>query len=789
MRAGPPSQSHLSRIAVGICAVLVIATPVARGGVDLPAEAVVLTLAAVAALLVAFAYPFVSGPTLALGVVLFWMTFQLLPLPWQAHAISPGAATVFQLSLSEVGHYPAARPLALDLVAGNREVAKATACLLLVFASAALATTERRRALLLRALAGSAIVVACTVLGAALLGLGELLAPSFPFVNANHLAGFLELTGFLVLGHALQTKGGERALWAICFSGVVAVLMTTLSRGGILAFALGIAVFAAWSAKRQLVSPGARSPLVLGSVAAGLGAGAVLAVTPVLAQLGTLQTTPSALKMDLWRSGLRVLGDYPVSGIGRGAFTTVFQSYRNDLAQVTYTHLENEWLQSVIDLGLPFGVLLLGTLLWVWFAAARRAASTVELGLLVGMLCLGIHLLFDFSIEVLGVAVPFAVGLGVLMSHARRVHVPRTALVAFVIVACAVGLGRQLLYQRSEQRLSLLGRTGDEELSREGAEIAAERPADYLPHAIVGVRLAREGRCTEAFPWLRRAMLLSPMVPEPHAALGRCLAGGPFDAQAKKELGLAVSLGYLPALQDAVRIWPSLDDLQEIAGNSPDGLLALAKALSPERGPEAQVVLDRLRDEFLDDRSTLPLAHTALRNGDSDAALEAARHYQRIAPGDVEGYRIAGHVLAQRGEALAARAEIEKGLQSRPGSAELISVIVAREVKDRRYAEARRLARQISPLTPRDLALRHTLLAKILLAESRVPEAVGELEAATVATPDDPSLHVFLAEVRERDGRIEEAIAALERAAALPGAPAEEIASRLARLRGTGGKP
>ena len=786
MRAGPSSRSHLSRLALCLCAALVVVAPLARGGVDLPTEVAVLVLAAVAAACAACRYPFFSWSTAALAVVLGWMTLQLIPVPWQAHAVSPGAVSVFQLSLAELARYPAARPLALDLPASHRETAKATACLLLVIASAAYADTGRRKALLLRVLAASAVTVACVVLGGAVLGLAPLLMPSFPFVNANHLAGFLELTGFIVLALALEAKGGARLLWVVCFVAVVTVVVVSLSRAGIIVFGVGVAVFAIWTWKRRLAPPRTRAILLAGSVGAGLTAGAVLALSPALAELGSLTTSPAMLKFNMWPQGLAVLRDHAITGIGRGAFPTVFQAYRHDLARVVFTHLENEWLQALIDLGLPFGLFLLGALLWVWLAAARRATSIPEVGLLVGMLCLGIHSLFDFSIETLGVAVPFSVALGLLMCGARRIRVGRGILLGFVVVTASLGVAHQLRYGRAEARLAALTSSPLERLRQEGADVVADRPADYFPHAMVGVRLAQAGQCRDALPWLRRAMLLASLVPEPHAALGRCLARGPHDEQAKQEFGLAVALGDTAALATAVQVWTSLDDLYPIAGNTPDGLLALANALPPERSADAQLVLTRLLEEFVDERAALPLARVALRNGDLDTAVDAARRHQGVDSSEAEAYKIAGTALAKQGESAAARAEIERGLQVSPGSAELLTVVVAWEIAERKLREARLHALEIEPRSQRDVAIRHTLLAKILLARSRLPEAIVELQAAVVATPDDPWLFLFLGQLRARAGRTGEAIAALERAAALPGAPSEEIAARLAEVRRAG---
>ena len=102
------------------------------------------------------------------------------------------------------------------------------------------------------------------VLGAALLGLGPLLEPKFPFVNPNHLAGFLALTAFPVLGLALRRHGQARLLWLMGFVVVVAPLFLSLSRGGIGAFFGGVAVFLLLSTRRERRRRRAAPPLALG---------------------------------------------------------------------------------------------------------------------------------------------------------------------------------------------------------------------------------------------------------------------------------------------------------------------------------------------------------------------------------------------------------------------------------------------------------------------------------------------------------------------------------------------
>jgi tetratricopeptide (TPR) repeat protein len=783
MALAPLRHARTSSVALGLLALAVITAPLARGGVDLPVEVGLLVLCAGAAGVAVTTRPNVTGHVVALAAVLAWMTIQLLPIPIPLHSLSPATTSMFRLTLADIGRYPSARPFSLDLANGHREVAKATTCLLAAIAAASFANTRRRKMFLLRMLGLSGVAVAGAVLACALLGLTSPIVPALPFVNPNHLAGFLNLTGFLALGQSLRASGRARAVWAVCFAAVAAVVFASLSRAGIIAFSLGIGVFTLWIWRRRLVPDRSRAVLLFLVVGGAIATAALLALHPVIQELRSIQPTETSFKVNLWPMGVRVIRDFPLTGVGRGAFATVFQAYRHDFDLVTFTHLENEWLQPLIDLGIPVGLLLLGTLMWAWFTAARRTTSVTEVSLLVGMLALAVQLGFDFSVEILGVGVPLSVSLGLLLSHRARLALPITARLGFVLVVFAAALLHVQAFREAERRLRDLGSAPIDLIADRGSDVVADRPADYLPHLVAGARLAEAGRCKEALPWLRRTELIAPGVPEAHAYAGRCMAREPSSEGAVQEYALAFALGQRAVLSDAVSRWSSLRVLTRIGGSTPDGLLALGEALSADRPSDAKEVLEKLTLDFRDERAWLPLARVALKVGDLDLALRAAREQERAAPLDPEGYVAAANALAAGDDAAGARAEVERGLEAIPGATPLIGVLVAWDIKDGRFAEARRRAFDIAPRTPFDLASRHVLLAKVLAAQQRIPEAVAELEAAVDAQADDPRLLIFLADLRARLGLTDEAVAALERAAALPGGPTREIMDRLESLR------
>jgi Flp pilus assembly protein TadD len=771
-----------------LLALLAVALPLARGGVDLWVEVAGAALALVAFALATADEPRLPWPMLLLLGVLGVSVLQLVPVPAALHAISPGARRIFDVSLAPLGLYPAARPFSLDPAASARELAKAIACTAAFGAAWTHADGRRRRERLLLGLAGSGMAVATVVLGAALLGMGPLLVPHFPFFNPNHLAGFLNLTAFVALGLALRSHGQARALWLMGFAAAGAVSFLSLSRGGIAAFLLGAAIYVALHVRARRSELSGPSPLghglLAGGLAAALGIAAYLALQPILGELRTLRSAPEDAKLQLFRPALEVIRDFPLTGVGRGAFGAVFTAYQSESASVTFMHVENEVIQALADLGIPAGVLLVGTFVLVWLAAARRRdLPSVEMGLLAGTGALAAQNAVDFSLGLLGAALPFAIAMGLLARGQRPVVLRRPVLLGGLGLALAAVAGAALVARAhgGEADPARVARAGDAVATAEAARGAARwHPADWVPHATAGARLAGEGRCAEALPWLLRAMSLDPSAPQPHLSTARCLAGR-NDPAAKREYRLAITFGS-PALAEAAARYASIEDLLDVAPETPDGLLALGDVLAAGRPRDAEVAYRRVLEDFADDRALLPLARSRAALGDPEGALELARRHSATRPADPAGWSIAASALLQLGREDEARGEIERGLAAIPGSPALVTFLAERAMAARRFSEAHRLADEIAPRTPGEIAGKHLLVARALAGQGRLSEALDRARSAAAAVPDSPGLLAVVADYATQAGRFDDAVAALRQAAALPGVPPGTYDQRIAGL-------
>ena len=116
--------------------------------------------------------------------------------------------------------------------------------------------------------------------------------------------------------------------------------------------------------------------------------------------------------------------DYPVFGIGPGAFESVSQLYRPTTDVNWFEQLHNDWLETRITFGLVGSTLIalaLGTVVLRWFApggiqGGRRFVGLMWLGL--GG-CL-LHARFDFPFQVHSIVFLFLVLCAVLFTLSRR---------------------------------------------------------------------------------------------------------------------------------------------------------------------------------------------------------------------------------------------------------------------------------------------------------------------------------------------------------------------------------
>jgi tetratricopeptide (TPR) repeat protein len=842
------SRSRRKTAAVSLLVLAVAVGALRRGGVE-PLVAAAVALAALVALALAWprgeraTFPGATPvpvtppgvPLLALGLSggALLVALQLLPLPPALlRLLSPNAAVLFEETLAPVARWPAWRPLSLQPGETAFLLVAAVAVAAGAAAAAFLGDRRDRGEKLLRAIAWTGLAVSLVGMGTALLGFGPLLVSRATFINPNHLAGFLQLAAWPAFGFALRARGKERVGWLAVFAFTVVGIFLSLSRGGITAFFVAAAVSsvlavlhghtpltiallgrerrhhgralthgtdAAAAPSPGLPPAGAgergdrpgvrgilRSLALPVGVACALAIAAWLALEPVLAEMETLSGAASEVKPALWPDGLRLIRQFPVTGIGRGAFETVYPSLKTEPAQVTFTHLENTWLQLPVDVGVVPGLALLALFGWAWLAAARsRDLSRPMIGALAGAAGVAAHNLVDFSFELVGVALPFAIVLGLASRAMPRVRLPRAWAMGGVALLAALGGAGLAIRQRQAgddvaERISRAGTIP--ETTALASQALAWRPADWLPQAAAGVRIVAAGRCSEGLPWLVRAMTRNPTAPEPHRYAARCLAAGGKGALAKREYRLAFLYGDRDALAEALRRFQEPGELLDVAPETVDGLIAAATLLA-QRPEEAKEAWTRAWEQFLDPRALAGLARVNLQLDDDAEALKLARELERIAPENPQGWLVAAQALEKQGDSGAGIAELEKGAAHLAGKGAILVPLGVRHLAAKRPSQARAVFEQIVAREGPELANKKLFIARTYSEQGRIGEALATAQDA--AATDRES--VYALEVVSRYaadvGRFDLAIDALERAARLPKAKPGAYDDLIAKLK------
>jgi tetratricopeptide (TPR) repeat protein len=199
------------------------------------------------------------------------------------------------------------------------------------------------------------------------------------FLLSNTFAGFLALVVPGFVGYVLdRLRSGDRgkaflgasALWV---AGALACLLLTYSKGGWVAFGVGMLAFCAVLGK-DLLRRHAR--LLLGVAAAAVAAFALLLALRIVPTQIFRDAIPSlGVRAGYWRGAMDMALDHPLGGVGLATFGSHYPRYRPLLGHPAQ-EAHNDYLQVLAELGVP-GLL---AFLWLWLAYLRNASAKGEAG-------------------------------------------------------------------------------------------------------------------------------------------------------------------------------------------------------------------------------------------------------------------------------------------------------------------------------------------------------------------------------------------------------------------------
>lgn len=244
------------------------------------------------------------------------------------------------------------------------------------------------------------------------------------FINKNHFAYLMEMGFGLSLG--LVLAGGVRRDRAPMYLAALLPIWTALvlsnSRGGILAMVVQLVValllfpYAARETRTRLGRlvrlPALRLALILilGVIclAGILWTGGDRLATNIEAARVEFQTSDSRIRVNrtqIWQATLRMIADYPFTGVGMGGYWTAFPKYHDASGTMTPQQAHNDYLELVASGG------IVGLALFVWFVLVAVKQARVSLRVrndfgraacfaaLIAIAGVAVHSLVDFGLH------------------------------------------------------------------------------------------------------------------------------------------------------------------------------------------------------------------------------------------------------------------------------------------------------------------------------------------------------------------------------------------------------
>lgn len=761
-------------------------------------------------------------PAILLLLSAAFSLIQLVPLPPSLlELMSAPASEVREFALAPLG-LEGPRPISLEPSATWRELAKHLAYAAACIASAQLSGSRRIRRHLAGGLALSGLCIASIGLGhllanqTALFGVFKFQYAAPPllttFGNPNHLAAFLTLTGTTALGLALAADSRRAQLaWGSCYLVIGVAVLLSLSRGGIFFFIVGQLLLALVSQLRAASAVGKLVPIV--ALAGVLAVGGYIAWERLVQEAETASSVEKLResKISSWPMMLGAARAFSVAGMGRGAFESAFSRHQTEQPDRTFTHPENLLFQLWSEQGLIPAVILLLGFGWALFALFRRHAnSALDLALLIGLVAVALHDIFDFSLELPPTACCAAVALGIVGRVGNRGGEPPAphwqiscparrslAVIGAVGVLAITGLvsGRHV---RSEDKQSLRGMVEKgvalAEIERAALEAIDRYPADYWLYYLLGTLHAGEAKGADglrALAYLNRALFLRPVSIESHQAAARALLSMRRRAQAFLEYRLAYEAGGGESvIQEAVSRAQTLEEIQRALPHAPLPLEIAADNLWRQGRRDETVAFLRWACEVTAGqagaaRLWILAADLQLKLGNPADALALARRAADLDSRGPESTLRVASALARMNRRPEAVEALENALQGSPGHWEL-TVALAENLRELgEAARAHEVLEKHSGLV-KSTAERIQLLAfegHLYRHEGRNGKALRLYRNAMLLSGGtDPYLHFWAAEALEALGRPSEALIEVREGIRILGKPDARLVEWTRRL-------
>jgi O-antigen ligase len=129
----------------------------------------------------------------------------------------------------------------------------------------------------------------------------------------------------------------------------------------------------------------------------------------------------------LSRAALHMIGDAPLQGLGLGTYQIAYPAYTQTIMPFIMDKAHNDYVELAAGWGLPAAILWWLALAWltglcVRGVLVRKRNRTYPMLAVGAVILVGVHSIFDFSLQIPAIAVTFVaiLGLGVAQSFSAR---------------------------------------------------------------------------------------------------------------------------------------------------------------------------------------------------------------------------------------------------------------------------------------------------------------------------------------------------------------------------------
>lgn len=538
---------------------------------------------------------------------------------------------------------------------------------------------------------------------------------SGPFINPNHFANYLTLIFPIALVYALRPPPwfapsiarGLRIVAGVTALVIFLAILLSLSRFGWFA-ALLVVTVGLWLTPRGEISPTSnglfqrrgRAFAFTATVLMLLLAVSIWVIGPQARQAIDLRLAESVSgdgglgsRVALWHDSLKMIRDFPMLGVGLGAWSDLFPRYqRPSTSETFYREAHNDYVQLLAEAGL-IGFMLLGLGLCQCARIALGALPQVPAHLrsvlvacIAALALMLLHELCDFSLKIPANAVLFTVILGVTLRLAAmalsrqrladrelKPWLPASAL-AFAVGLIVVAFGQNLTpFPYNLHAPNSVA---------QAAERITAHPAQAVGHVMLARLIAQQAPLTRQTQVYATAAWLNPSEPNLRDMYASALLRAGRREPGLKEISQSVAM--LPSmtrhfyLHDRVVPWLGADEKaaieagfqQALARGDISALENLALFYERTGQPLAQAKLFNAAAARSTDRQrkmelTLKAAESLIAAGRTAEAEQVLRHAVTLQPSDARPYQaLALSVYAPQGQRDRIAAVIGEGIGS-----------------------------------------------------------------------------------------------------------------------------